>query len=176
MSGPTSLPTRTTGAIVSESSQERVPGTQASTPEPTRLKRGRSRWRRWRTTLIVLGVLVLVGGGWRLTHPPKPPAAPPVGEVKLADITQLVQASGILQARTKVDVGAQVSGQVQTLHVELGQNVKKGDLLVSLGGQAVTDTESLQMQLGSERVGKSTTAVVLRGGEPRELTIVPGER
>ena len=132
MSGPTSLPTRTTGAIVSESSQERVPGTQASTPEPTRLKRGRSRWRRWRTTLIVLGVLVLVGGGWRLTHPPKPPAAPPVGEVKLADITQLVQASGILQARTKVDVGAQVSGQVQTLHVELGQNVKKGDLLVSL--------------------------------------------
>ncbi len=51
-----------------------------------------------------------------------------------------------------------------------------GDLLVSLGGQAVTDTESLQMQLGSERVGKSTTAVVLRGGEPRELTIVPGER
>ncbi len=132
MSGPTSLPTRTTGAIVSESSQERVPGTQASTPESTRLKRGRSRWRRWRTTLIVLGVLVLVGGGWRLTHPPKPPAAPPVGEVKLADITQLVQASGILQARTKVDVGAQVSGQVQTLHVELGQNVKKGDLLVSL--------------------------------------------
>lgn len=51
-----------------------------------------------------------------------------------------------------------------------------GDLLVSLGGQAVTDTESLQMQLGSERVGKSTTAVVLRGGEPHELTIVPGER
>ncbi|HLO93660.1 MAG TPA: efflux RND transporter periplasmic adaptor subunit, partial [Burkholderiaceae bacterium] len=51
---------------------------------------------------------------------------------KLADITQLVQASGILQARTRVDVGAQVSGQVQTLHVELGQNVKKGDLLVSL--------------------------------------------
>ncbi len=95
-------------------------------------KRGRSRWRRWRTPLIVLGVLALIGGGWRLTHPPKPPAAPPVGEVKLADITQLVQASGILQAKTRVDVGAQVSGQVQTLHVELGQNVKKGDLLVSL--------------------------------------------
>ena len=102
---------------------------QGPAPAPRRV---RSRWRRWRTPLIVTAVLALVAGGWRLTHPPKPPAAPPVGEVKLADITQLVQASGILQARTKVDVGAQVSGQVQTLHVELGQNVKKGDLLVSL--------------------------------------------
>ncbi|MCZ2110231.1 MAG: S1C family serine protease [Dehalococcoidia bacterium] len=51
-----------------------------------------------------------------------------------------------------------------------------GDLLVSLGSQPVTDTESLQAQLGPDRVGKPLAAVVLRGGEPYELTVVPGER
>ena len=35
------------------------------------------------------------------------------------------------QPRVKVDV-AQVSGQVQKIHVQLGQQVKKGEVLVSL--------------------------------------------
>jgi macrolide-specific efflux system membrane fusion protein len=47
-------------------------------------------------------------------------------------VTQTVQAAGVLQAKTRVDVGAQVSGQIQTLHVQLGQQVRKGELLVSL--------------------------------------------
>ncbi len=38
----------------------------------------------------------------------------------------------MLQAKTRVDVGAQVSGQIQTIHVQLGQQVRKGELLVSL--------------------------------------------
>ena len=42
------------------------------------------------------------------------------------------QAAGVLQPRPKVDVGAQVSGQVKKIHVQLGQQVKQGDLLVSL--------------------------------------------
>lgn len=74
------------------------------------------------------------------------------------------QESGLLVVMVEPDSPADKAGMML------------GDLLVSLGGQPVTDTESLQAQLGSERVGKSTTAVVLRGGEPRELTVVPGER
>lgn len=82
-----------------------------------------------------LAVVLLVGAavaGWRLLNPPAPPPPPPTGVVQRADITQLVQAAGVLQAKTKVDVGAQVSGQIQTLHVQLGQQVKKGEPLVSL--------------------------------------------
>ena len=88
--------------------------------------------KRWRTRLIVVAVLVAAGVAWRLSHQPPPPPPPPSGVVTLADITQSVQAAGVLQAKTKVDVGAQVSGQIQTLHVQLGQQVKKGELLVSL--------------------------------------------
>ena len=88
--------------------------------------------KRWRTRLVVIAVLVAAAAGWWSTRKPPAPPAPPSGVVVLSDITQTVQAAGVLQARTKVDVGAQVSGQVQTIHVELGQQVKKGDLLVSL--------------------------------------------
>ena len=89
-------------------------------------------WRRWRGRLIVAGLLIVTLVGWRLMNPPKPPAPPPMGTVEKGDITQVVQAAGVLQAKTRVDVGAQVSGQIRELHVQLGQQVKKGDLLVSL--------------------------------------------
>lgn len=88
--------------------------------------------KRWRTRLIVVAVLAVAGTAWWFTHRSPPPPPPPSGVVALADVTQTVQAAGVLQAKTRVDVGAQVSGQIQTLHVELGQQVKKGELLVSL--------------------------------------------
>ena len=78
----------------------------------------RSKRLRW---LLVLAVAGLGFGAWRLLNPPPPPPPPPSGKVQKADITQLVQAAGVLQAKTRVDVGAQVSGQIQTLHVQLGQ-------------------------------------------------------
>lgn len=96
----------------------------------TRLKRGLRPW--WARLLLLAALGGAAFGLWRLINPPPPPPPPPTGEVKAADITQVVQAAGILQPRVKVDVGAQVSGQVQTLHVELGQQVRKGELLVSL--------------------------------------------
>jgi macrolide-specific efflux system membrane fusion protein len=79
-----------------------------------------------------VALLAAGAAGWWFTHPTPPPPPPPTGVVVLADVTQAVQAAGVLQAKTKVDVGAQVSGQIQTIHVELGQQVRKGDLLVSL--------------------------------------------
>jgi membrane fusion protein, macrolide-specific efflux system len=88
--------------------------------------------KRWRTRLIVIAVLAAAGAAWWLTHRPPPPPPPPSGLVALGDVTQTVQAAGVLQAKTRVDVGAQVSGQIQTLHVQLGQQVRKGELLVSL--------------------------------------------
>lgn len=94
----------------------------------------RRRWQR-HTRLRWVLILALAGAGyagWRALNPPPPPPPPPSAKVEEADIIQLVQAAGVLQAKTKVDVGAQVSGQIQTLHVQLGQQVKKGELLVSL--------------------------------------------
>lgn len=88
--------------------------------------------RKWalRGGVVLLGLAAWAG--YQRLNPPPPPAPPPQAEAKLTDVVQAVQAAGVLQPRVKVDVGAQVSGQVRKIHVQLGQQVKKGDVLVSL--------------------------------------------
>ncbi|SPF31732.1 PDZ/DHR/GLGF domain protein [Candidatus Sulfopaludibacter sp. SbA4] len=51
-----------------------------------------------------------------------------------------------------------------------------GDILVSLGGSAVDDTDDIQGVLELHPVGQSVVAAVLRGGVSREIAIVVGER
>lgn len=51
-----------------------------------------------------------------------------------------------------------------------------GDILTSLGGTAVADTDDIQSVLESYAVGQGVEAVTLRGGEPRKITITVGER
>lgn len=48
------------------------------------------------------------------------------------DIEDVVTATGKLEPREYVDVGAQVSGQLHKLHVDVGDVVKKGDLLAEI--------------------------------------------
>jgi macrolide-specific efflux system membrane fusion protein len=52
--------------------------------------------------------------------------------VRRADLEDVVTALGKLEPATYVDVGAQVSGQVQALHVELGSQVARGDLVAEI--------------------------------------------
>ncbi|MGX9366113.1 macrolide transporter subunit MacA [Desulfoplanes sp. PS50] len=48
------------------------------------------------------------------------------------DLEESVLATGILKAYKTVAVGAQVNGQLKTLHVDLGDTVKKGQLLAEI--------------------------------------------
>jgi membrane fusion protein, macrolide-specific efflux system len=96
---------------------------------------------------VIIALAILLGGFWywQYYQGNKTLPVPPYAEVKVADITQTVEAAGVLEARTKVDVGAQVSGQVKVVHVELGQQVEKGDLLVSLDPE-IAQTDLAQAQ------------------------------
>ncbi len=51
-----------------------------------------------------------------------------------------------------------------------------GDILVTLDGQPVEDTEDLLVLLTGERVGKEVPVKVVRGGELQTLEITVGER
>jgi macrolide-specific efflux system membrane fusion protein len=48
------------------------------------------------------------------------------------DLEESVLATGILKAFKTVAVGAQVNGQLKTLHVAVGATVKKGQLLAEI--------------------------------------------
>jgi macrolide-specific efflux system membrane fusion protein len=52
--------------------------------------------------------------------------------VQRGDIEEVVTATGMLQPRDYVDVGAQVSGQLHKIHIEVGSEVTEGDLLAEI--------------------------------------------
>ncbi|MCE4555201.1 efflux RND transporter periplasmic adaptor subunit [Roseateles cellulosilyticus] len=136
-------------------------------------------WKRWRLRLTVVALIAAGATGWWLTRTPAAPAAPPSGLVALADITQTVQAAGVLQAKTRVDVGAQVSGQIQTLHVQLGQQVRKGDLLVSLDPELarsdVTQAEAALAQARAQLDSSKIDADAARREVARQHRLLSGQ-
>ncbi|HTF94810.1 MAG TPA: efflux RND transporter periplasmic adaptor subunit [Cellvibrio sp.] len=69
--------------------------------------------------------------------------------VTRGNIENLVTATGTLQPQDYVDVGAQVSGQLKKLHVEVGSEVKAGDLLAEIDATvyaAKVDATRAQLQ------------------------------
>ncbi len=84
---------------------------------------------RYRTRVLMGVVGLLIGIGWlwpRLLPTPVEFMTVPVSR---QDIRETVLATGTLEGRKQVNVGAQVSGQLQQLKVKLGDSVKKGQLL-----------------------------------------------
>jgi S1-C subfamily serine protease len=51
-----------------------------------------------------------------------------------------------------------------------------GDVLLAVDGESVAQVEQLQERLTGERVGKAVPVRLLRGGEPREISVTVGER
>lgn len=51
-----------------------------------------------------------------------------------------------------------------------------GDILVSLNGKPVTDIEDLQTTLRGDVVGQTVKALIIRGGEPVDVSITVAER
>ena len=52
--------------------------------------------------------------------------------VRRQDIEKVVNATGEVRARNLVTVGAQVSGKIEKLYVDVGQEIKKGDLIAEI--------------------------------------------
>jgi macrolide-specific efflux system membrane fusion protein len=87
--------------------------------------------------LLSLAAVAVLGAGaygaWRAWAVPSGRAgAPATALVERGILEDTVSATGTVQPRDYVDVGTQVSGQVKTLHVEIGDVVKKGDLLAEI--------------------------------------------
>lgn len=93
-------------------------------------KPGRSRWRMIAVAAAVLGAAAVAY--WQLSSPGTGAASVQTATVQRGDVLDTVSALGNLQPREYVDLGAQVSGQLKTIHVEIGQEVKKGDLLAEI--------------------------------------------
>ena len=103
-----------------------------NTTPPSR-KPTRPNWGR-RALLIV--VPALLAGAWyawpQVFAKRDPLTGYQFSTVQRGDIEDVVTATGTLQPRDYVDVGAQVSGQLRKIHVEVGDTVNAGDLLAEI--------------------------------------------
>jgi macrolide-specific efflux system membrane fusion protein len=93
--------------------------------------RGLKTFAKWLVTLVVLGGAGF-GAWWYFLAAPKAATVPNTVVVGRDDIEQTVLASGVLGANSLVSVGAEVSGRIEAVHVSLGQDVQKGDLIVEI--------------------------------------------
>ncbi|MDR3162382.1 MAG: efflux RND transporter periplasmic adaptor subunit [Helicobacteraceae bacterium] len=71
-------------------------------------------------------------------------------KARYKDIEKTVSAVGQVSAIEMINVGAQVSGQIETIHVKMGDRVKKGDLIVKIDSTAQqNEVKVIAAQLGS---------------------------
>ena len=100
--------------------------------------------------MIIAGVVIVaaVAGGlaWRASSAKKG-ATFQYGEVTRGDIVNTVSSTGTLSAVNTVEIGAQVSGIIESLYVDFNSTVKAGQVL------AVLDTTIVAAQVFDARAG-----------------------
>lgn len=84
------------------------------------------------TFIILLGIRNVL-----IRTPPAPFIL--TAPVLRGDLEDVVLATGIIQPLRQVDVGAQVSGQLKKIHVDVGDNVVQGQLLAEIDPQLIAN-------------------------------------
>ncbi|WP_257311525.1 efflux RND transporter periplasmic adaptor subunit [Geothrix fuzhouensis] len=93
-------------------------------------------------TFVVLIVLGIAFGGSRDED-----SAYSWDAMGRGDIRETISASGEIRAKTQINIGTSVAGEIKAIHVKDGQNVKAGDLLVTI------DQERLRQALAQAQAG-----------------------
>jgi S1-C subfamily serine protease len=78
-------------------------------------------------------------------------------------------------------LGRQQESGLLVLSVETGSPAETaglliGDIIVAFGGQALQAPDDLQALLGTVTIGSPSTLALLRGGQPLDVAITPGDR
>lgn len=92
------------------------------------------RRRRWRLRIAVPVLVAVLGAGYYAwsRYGAQPETAMITQVVMRGDIEDSVTAVGTLDAIKSVDAGAQVSGQLKSLHVEIGDKVAANQLVAEI--------------------------------------------
>ncbi|AMP03802.1 efflux RND transporter periplasmic adaptor subunit [Collimonas pratensis] len=99
--------------------------------------------------------------------------------VTVGDIQDTVLANGSLEALQQVNVGAQVSGQLKSLKVVLGEEVKKGQLVAEIDSltqqNALQNAQAALSQVRAQLRSKQASLVQARSNFARQQRLLAGE-
>jgi macrolide-specific efflux system membrane fusion protein len=149
-----------------------------SAPAPARRKA-------WLFASLAAVVVLLAAGGVMLRGRDGDAASLRTAPVERGDIELAVSALGKIGPKSFVDVGAQVSGQLEKVHVQVGERVEQGQLLAEIDPQLLQSrvegdrarVASLQAQAAERAAGvelaqsqhRRNQALVARGLIARDL-------
>jgi HlyD family secretion protein len=134
------------------------------------LGKGR-RTRRFLPRLIMLLIVLGLAGGvwfWRVkANAPKGPNYV-TADVTRGDLRETVSATGTLGPIDAVEVGAEVTGRVTSVKVDINDVVKKGDLLVEIDTeQLLARLEESQAQVASAQASRLNSTATVKEAESK---------
>ena len=99
---------------------------------------------------IFLAIIILLTGCYYTFRDTEEKFAYITEEVKKQDIQKTVNATGEVRAVDLVTVGAQASGKIEKLYIQIGQEVKKGDMIAQIDSTTQqNDVDTIKSKLKS---------------------------
>jgi macrolide-specific efflux system membrane fusion protein len=159
-----------------EAARGSTPSNVTVIPAPVTPPRKKRRSRRpWIFALLVLAV---VGTGYYAwSRQGAPPATTMITQaVTRGDIEESVTAVGTLDAVKSVDAGAQVSGQLKSLHVVIGDKVEQNQLIAEIDPASIENrieiNEAELANLEAQLVSKKAQLVLKQANIERQRNLV----
>jgi macrolide-specific efflux system membrane fusion protein len=110
---------------------------------------------------------------------PDPPPQLATAAATIGDVEQTVMATGTIEARELVSVGAQASGQIHRLHVELGDEVAAGDLIAEIDAttqqNALRNAEAALANVRAQRTAQQAAVAEAEAAYERQRTMLAAE-
>ncbi|MFC4253907.1 efflux RND transporter periplasmic adaptor subunit [Croceibacterium xixiisoli] len=126
--------------------------------------------------IVAVIALLLI---WRLFFAAPDAPALLTADVTRGDIEQTVEATGALEPKEIVSVGAQASGRVEVLTVALGDTVRQGQLIAQIDPQPQTNAlRTAQAELANTQAQRASRQATLARAElafRRQQQMIAGE-
>lgn len=150
-------------------------GVEATTGDPEVLRKlgvGKQRkGQRWIMRVLVLaGVAALAGGFfvWREKQAANKGETYVTAPAQLSDLRETVTATGTLSPLDSVEVGAEVTGRVVKVHVDINDHVEEGQVLVELDTEQLkARVEESQAQLWSAQASHKNALATVKEAEAK---------
>lgn len=131
---------------------------------------------RFKYIVIFIATLVVLYLGKLIFFPSEPAVNYITSPVTKGDVEKTVLADGTISAFKQVSVGAQVSGQIKKLYVELGDEVKQRDMIAEIDdlkqSNDLKQSEAKLNSLEAQRTSKQAKLVNYQLTYERQLKLV----
>lgn len=108
--------------------------------------------------IVLLLIAVVAAWGYRYIMTPEAPVAFITDSVRRGSIENVVLANGVLYPSKLVSVGAQVSGKIEKIVVDVGDHIQKGDLIAQIDNlaqqNALREAEASLRSINAQYVAK----------------------